>query len=173
MHNKTGSQICELWQRAAEEGPGCSNLTRKELDILKNFYWPVWTGNGKSDHSHRQAAVLSLLTFKCHLVSSENQGNANNRALGKRVMYEGYLMKTNMSWLPFLYTSIFVGWNSHSSILLIDKSYIILLSLKFSDVSIRCQNFCSFLKREQFAKDVLELHSRLTLEHRLASALGS
>lgn len=96
------AQACEFWQRAAEESPGYSNLTRKELDILKNFYWPVWTGNGKSDRSHRQAAVSSLLTFKCHLVSSENQGNANNRALGKRVLYQGYLLETNISWLPFL-----------------------------------------------------------------------
>lgn len=103
---RLGAKICEFWQRAAEERPGCSNLTRKELDILKNFYWPVWTGNGKSNHSHRRAAVSSLLTFKCHLVSSGNQGNANNRALGKRVTYEGYHLKTNISWLPFLYTSI-------------------------------------------------------------------
>lgn len=65
----------ELWKKG---------LTRKEFDILKNFYCPVRTGNGKSDHSHRQAAASSLLTFKCHLVSSENQGNASNRALGQR-----------------------------------------------------------------------------------------
>lgn len=103
---RLGAKICEFWQRAAEERPGCSNLTRKELDILKNFYWPVWTGNGKSNQSHRQAAVSSLLTFKCYVVSSGNQGNANNRALGKRVIYEGNCLKTNISWLPFLYTSI-------------------------------------------------------------------
>lgn len=119
---RLGAQICEFWQRAAEERLVCSNLARKELDILKNFYWPVWTGNRKSNHSHRQSAVFSLLTFKCHLVSSESQGNANNRALGKKVIYKGHLLETIKSWFPFLYTSVFVKWNSHSStvIFLID-----------------------------------------------------
>lgn len=132
---RLGAQICEFWQRAAEERLVRYNLTRKELDILRNFYWPVWTGIRKSNHSHRQSAASSLLTFKWHLVSSESQGNANNRALGKNVMYKGHLLKTIVSWFPFLYTSGFVKQSSHSNTvtLLIDYSYLYLyMTFKFS-----------------------------------------
>lgn len=94
----------ELWKKG---------LTRKELDILKNFYCPVWTGNGKSDRSHRQAAASSLLTFKCHLVSSENQGNASNRALGQRAVYQGYLLNLTSIFREFFF--FFVKWGSHNS----------------------------------------------------------
>lgn len=102
LHNKTESSNVSFGRELRKKALAIATSQEKNLTFLKNSYWPVWTGNGKSDRSHRQAAVSSLLTFKCHLVSSENQGNANNRALGKGVLYQGYLLKTNISWLPFL-----------------------------------------------------------------------
>ena len=97
----------ELWKKG---------LTRKELDILKNFYCPVWTGNGKSDRSHRQAAASSLLTFKCHLVSSENQGNASNRALGQRAVYQGYLLNLTSIFREFFFFFFKIGFSQQHNL---------------------------------------------------------